>query len=334
MRAPWNMGVRFPIQLALFCVAAVAILAGASLNIQGRSAEFVLFAILAALLAFGAGVFYLDWRVAAGLVVAALVITIVGSHFNLRSSSLWINVAGLLCLVLGGVVGRIGYNDVSEETVSRLREVELAHAKLAEQHRIFLAATETLSGQPADIDTMTSYVALQTGAAFAAYYTASTDADQFVPQAPGYGLERVRLKPLTRRKDGLVPLLEAVEKNEDYVLENPNELTLFFDLPPTGFPFTGGLVVPMRVGEHIGGFCLVGNKPGGFSADDRRLASTLTLRAGAQLANAHMVALSRKEQTRYALLNELVKEAAGRPLEAVFGTTRPGWRSSRATAPT
>src|SRR5439155_21814316 len=37
-----------------------------------------------------------------------------------------------------------------------------------------------------------------------------------------------------------------------------------------------------------------------------------------QLANAHMVALSRKEQTRYALLNELVKEAAGRPLEAVF----------------
>jgi putative nucleotidyltransferase with HDIG domain len=318
MRAPWTGGVRFPLQLALFCAAAIAILAGASFNIQGRSAELAPLAILAALLAFAAGVFYLHYRVAAAMAVAALLVTVLGAHFDLASSGLWINVAGLLCLVLGGVVGFIGYTDVTDETRSRLREVELAKAMLEEQHRIFLAATESLGEGPADVDRMTAYVAHQTGAAFASYYVVSSESDQFVPQGPGFGLERVRLKPVTRRKDALVPLLAAVEKNQDYVLQQASELTLFFDMPPTGFPFEGALVVPMPVGEHVGGFCLIGNKPGGFSADDRRLAGTLTLRAGAQLANAHMVALSRKEQARYALLNELVKEASGRPLDAVF----------------
>ena len=318
MRAPWPGGVRFPLQLALFCAAAISILAGASFNIQGRSAEFALFAIIAALLAFASGVFYRHWRFAAPMAVAALLITAFGSHFDVRSSALWINVAGLLCLALGGLVGFIGYTDVTEEMRNRLREVELANAKLEEQHRIFLAATETLGGQAADVDTMTAHVGAQLGAGFACYYLASPEGDQFLPQGTGWGLERVRLKPVPRRKDGLVPLLESVEKNRDYVLEDAGELSLFFDTPSTGFPFDGALVVPMPVGEHISGFCLVGNKPGGFTPDDLRLASTLTLRAGAQLASAHMVALSRKEQARYALLNELVKEAAGRPLEAVF----------------
>jgi len=143
MRAPWPGGVRFPLQLALFCAAAIAILAGASFNIQGRSVEFALFAIVAALLAFAAGVFYRHWRLAAPMGAIAILITVFGSHFDFRSSSLWINVAGLLCLALGGLVGFIGYTDVTEEMRSRLREVELANAKLEEQHRIFLAATES-----------------------------------------------------------------------------------------------------------------------------------------------------------------------------------------------
>src|ERR671931_850354 len=142
MRAPWPGGVRFPLQLALFCAAAICILTGASFNIQGRSVEFAPFAVIAALFAFGGGVFYQHWRVAAGLGVAALAITVVGSHFDVRSPSLWINVAGLVCLALGGLVGFIGYTDVTEEMRSRLREVELANKKLEEQHRIFLAATE------------------------------------------------------------------------------------------------------------------------------------------------------------------------------------------------
>src|ERR671936_304209 len=211
MRAPWPGGGRFPLQLALFCAAAVSILTGASFNIQGRSAEFAPFAIVAALLAFASGVFYRHWRFAAPMGVLALLITVFGSHFDVRSSSLWINVAGLLCLALGGLVGFIGYTDVTEEMRSRLREVELAKSKLEEQHRIFLAATETLAAQSTDIDTQTAYVAKQLGAGFACYYLASPEGDQFLPQGSGWGLERVRLKPVTRRKDGLVPLLESVE---------------------------------------------------------------------------------------------------------------------------
>src|SRR5919201_1530074 len=318
MRAPWPGGVRFPLQLALFCAASICILAGASFNIQDRSAEFAPLAVMAALPAFAAGVFYQHWRFAAPMAGAALLITLFGSHFDVRSSSLWINVAGLVCLALGGLVGFIGYTDVTEEMRSRLREVELANKKLEEQHRIFLAATEAVGAQNADIDTMTAHVGSQLGAGFACYYLASPEGDQFLPQGAGFGLERVRLKPVQRRKDALVPLLEAVEKKRDYTVNKVDELALLFDLPFTGFPFEGALVVPMPVGQHVSGFCLIGNKPGGFTPDDTRLAETLTLRAGAQLANAHMVALSQKEQARYSLLNELVKEAAGRPLDAVF----------------
>ena len=78
------------------------------------------------------------------------------------------------------------------------------------------------------------------------------------------------------------------------------------------------MAVPMPIGEHIGGFVLLGNKPGGFTDDDRRLARTLTLRAGAQLASAHAVALSRKESARYSLMNELVKEASGKTMKEVL----------------
>src|SRR5918912_2810777 len=119
MWPPRTWGERFPLQLALFCAAAIALLTGASFNIQGRSAEFALFAILAALLAFAAGVFYLHWRVAAALAMVALIITLFGSHFDVRNSSLWINVAGLLCLVLGGVVGFLGYTDITDEMRNR-----------------------------------------------------------------------------------------------------------------------------------------------------------------------------------------------------------------------
>jgi HD-GYP domain-containing protein (c-di-GMP phosphodiesterase class II) len=78
------------------------------------------------------------------------------------------------------------------------------------------------------------------------------------------------------------------------------------------------MAVPMPIGEHIGGFVLLGNKPGGFTDDDRRLARTLTLRAGAQLASAHAVALSRKDSARYSLMNELVKEASGKSMKEVL----------------
>jgi GAF domain-containing protein len=44
----------------------------------------------------------------------------------------------------------------------------------------------------------------------------------------------------------------------------------------------------------------------------------LTLRAGAELASAHAVALSLKESARYSLMNELVREASGKTMQEVL----------------
>ena len=75
------------------------------------------------------------------------------------------------------------------------------------------------------------------------------------------------------------------------------------------------MAVPMRIGDQVGGFILLGKKEGDFDDDDRRLAVTLTLRAGAQLASAHAVAVSRRESARYSLMNELIKEASGKTMD-------------------
>ncbi|MFI4978488.1 MAG: GAF domain-containing protein, partial [Solirubrobacterales bacterium] len=87
---------------------------------------------------------------------------------------------------------------------------------------------------------------------------------------------------------------------------------------PDDLHIKGLLAVPMPIGEHIGGFILLGNRSRPFSDDDRRLATTLTLRAGALLASAHAVALSRRESARYSLMNELVKEASGKTMNEVL----------------
>ena len=75
------------------------------------------------------------------------------------------------------------------------------------------------------------------------------------------------------------------------------------------------VAVPMPIGDRIGGFILLGSRRVRFSEDDRRLATTLTIRAGSQLASAHAVALSQKESARYSVMNELVKEASGKTMQ-------------------
>ncbi len=74
----------------------------------------------------------------------------------------------------------------------------------------------------------------------------------------------------------------------------------------------------MPIGDRVGGFILLGSRAGAFNDDDRRLATTLTRRAGSQLASAHAVALSQKESARYSLMNELVKEASGKTMQEVL----------------
>lgn len=306
-----------PYQLALFGGAAIAILAGASFNIQGHSGEAGLYLLVAGFLAFVAGLIHLQWRRSGPMLVAAAVIGLAANHFNLKDPILRINLAGLLCLGLGGTLGSMAYGHVTAEMRRRLRDLEAANRKLEEQHRLYLAATEDPSLQAGDIPTMEANTARQTGAAVCCYYLLSPDAAYYVPQPPGVGLDGFRPHPV-RRTLTPSPLLSAIESNQEFSGESVEELRELFDYVPPQFAFANSLVEPIPVGEHVGGFVLLANKDAGWSPDDRRLARTLAMRAGANLASVNAVAVSQKEADRYALLNELVKQASGLTFEEVL----------------
>src|SRR5205807_2287716 len=109
-----------------------------------------------------------------------------------------------------------------------------------------------------------------------------------------------------------------IESGQTYAADGNGALKELFNYMPEDLHLHGAMVVPMPIGDRIGGFILLGSNRVGFSDDDRRLATTLTLRAGAQLASAHAVALSQKESARYSLMNELVKEASGKTMQEVL----------------
>ena len=113
--------LRFSPALALFSGAAISILAGASFNIQGRTGETALFGLIAALLAFGAGLAFRWWKYALPAGVAALIIHLATYHLDLHNQFLRINLAGLLALVLGGVLSSIAYARVTGDLASACR---------------------------------------------------------------------------------------------------------------------------------------------------------------------------------------------------------------------
>src|SRR5438270_11810624 len=69
------------LQLGLFAGAGLAILAGASFNIQGYRGETALLAMLAGLFAWGAGLLWRRWQIAISLALAAIALTAVEVHF-------------------------------------------------------------------------------------------------------------------------------------------------------------------------------------------------------------------------------------------------------------
>src|ERR1700738_4890516 len=121
------------LQLALFAGAGLAILAGASFNIQGYRGETALLAIFAGIAAWAAGLLYRQWKIAVSL--------------------------GLLFLALGGVLSSVAYERVTETMRTRVREVEALNEELQEQHRMFLAATEDPGINFSDLATLSSATA-------------------------------------------------------------------------------------------------------------------------------------------------------------------------------
>src|SRR5665213_1057058 len=304
----------FVTRIALSAATAILILAGATLNVNGRVGQAALLAAIAGLLALAAGALNRTWKIAVPLAIAALVVSVITAQFS------FFDIVGLGLLALGGFAGSLAYRSFTEAMRRQLEDMKRLNVQLEEKHRAFMAATSEAdsAAPPGDVAALTANIAHQIGSAFACYFLASPDGKQFVPQPPGIGLERLHPQPVNRVPGGAGPLTAAIEAGQEFVGHDDSGLRELAHYLSEDLHVESLMAVPMPIGEHIGGFVLLGNKPGGFTDDDRRLARTLTLRAGAQLASAHAVALSRKESARYSLLNELVKEASGKSMKEVL----------------
>ncbi|HEY8863311.1 MAG TPA: GAF domain-containing protein, partial [Candidatus Dormibacteraeota bacterium] len=309
--------MRFALRIGFSAATAVLVLVGASLNVTGRSGVAAVLAGVAGLLALGAGVLNRSWKGSVPLGIAALLLALFAAQFNLRDRSLILQLAGLLMLALGGFVGSIAYRSMSDAIKSHVRDVDRLRAQLEHRHRAFLAATSDAENtRPlSDIAGLTAHIAHLAGADLACYYASTADEKQFVPQPPGIGLERLHSQAVARGAKGAGRLLSAIESSTDYVASDQTGLAELFNYVPEEVHVASLMAVPMHFGDQVGGFILLGKKVGDFDDDDRRLAITLIRRAGAHLASAHAVALSRKESARYSLFNELVKETSGKTME-------------------
>src|SRR5258708_24011393 len=96
----------FAIRVGFSAAAAVLLLAGAALNVSGRTGEAALLAGVGGLLAIAAGAMNLRWKISAPLGVAALLAGIAAARFDFTDKSLPLDVGGLIVLALGGDLGR------------------------------------------------------------------------------------------------------------------------------------------------------------------------------------------------------------------------------------
>ena len=139
-----------------------------------------------------------------------------------------------------------------------------------------------------------------------------------MPQPPGIGVDRLRPQAVNRPHGNAGPLLSAIEARAAFTALDENGLVELINYIPDDFHLQSLIAVPMPIGDHVGGFVVLGRTAGRFSDDDRRLAATLAARAGADVASAQLVALTRHESARYSLMNELVKEASGKTMNQVL----------------
>ena len=308
------------LRVAFSAATAILILAGASLNAGGRTGQGALLAIVAGALALVAGALNLAWKFSAPAAAGAVAFFLLAAGFDFSDPALPYQLGGLLLIGLGGYVGSIAYRSFTDALHRQLAEMEALAGQLEDKHRVFIAATSDIDAQsqPGDLGALTNSIAGQVRAEFACTYLLSPDGKQFVPQAPGFGLDRLHPTPVSRGSAGAGPLLSSIEAGHEFVGLDKSGLTELVHYLPDDLRVESLLAVPMRSGDQVSGFVLLGNRSGGFTSDDLRLVTTLLARAAAQLASAHAVAMSRKESARYTLMNELVKEAAGKTQNEVF----------------
>jgi len=309
----------FGFRIGSWAAAALLLLAGASLNAGGRDPGWIALAGVAGLLAVSAGVFYREWRGSVPAAAIAFLVAVGIAQFNSRQGDLVPQLAGLVLLAVAGLVGGIAYRSFAREVRGRVAQLAGLDAQLGLKQQAFLAATSDANGsQSQDTTAITSRIAGHVGADLACCYLASADGRRFVPQPPGLGVERLRPQPVNRPHGGGGRLLTAIESRTSFSAPDENGLSELISYLPDDFHLRSVIAVPMPIGDHVGGFMLLGRTAGQFSDDDKRLAATLAARAGADVASAQLVALTRQESARYSLMNELVKEASGKTMNEVL----------------
>jgi GAF domain-containing protein len=306
-------------RIGFSAAAAALILAGASLNASGRDPAALAVAAVSGLLAIGAGVMFRRWRFALPLAALAIVLSLVIGQFNPHQDDLVLQLAGLVLLGVGGALGALAYRRFGQALQEQMETMTGLHRHLEQKHRAFLAATSDVDvSRPEDTTTITVNIASHLGADVACCYLTSADGRRYVPQPPGVGVERLRPQAVNRPHEDAGPLLAAIEARLAFSADDENALGELISYLPDDFHVRGLLAVPMPIGDHVGGFIVLGKAAGTFSDDDVRLGTTLAARAGAQVASAHLVALTRQESARYSLMNELVKEASGKTMNEVL----------------
>ena len=298
---------------------AVLVLAGATLGASGREGLGLAVGAVAGGLALASGATFISWRLAAGLGAVALLLTLVLSQLDSGHANLPVQVPGLILLAVGGALGAIAYRGLASDVEKQRADLDALNATLGQKHQAFVAATTDLNGtRPGDTAAITATIAAGIGADVACCYLASADGRRFVPQPPGIGVERLRPQAVNRAHDDGGPLLAAIEKRTPFAAADEAALSELINFVPEEFHLHGLIAVPMPIGDHVGGFMLLGRTGAQFSDDDKRLAVTLATRAGEQVASAQLVALTRQEAARYSLMNELVKEASGKTMNEVL----------------
>ncbi|HKW69498.1 MAG TPA: GAF domain-containing protein [Candidatus Dormibacteraeota bacterium] len=308
----------FALRTGFSAAAALLLLAGATLEGVGREPGPLVLAGVAGAAAVASGAAWRQWRFSAPAVAVALLLTLLLGVATARQADLIPQLAGLVMLAAGGLLGGIAYHNFTDALAQDRSELEALNGRLAETHRAFLAATSNDDTPPEDMAVVTFGIAGQVGADFAVTYMASADGRRFVPQPPGVGIEKLRPQAINRQRSASGPLLAAIEAQTIFTARDENVLSELISYVPDDFHLQGLMAVPMPIGEQVGGFILLGRKAGKLTEDDQRLAGTLATRAGTRIASAHLVARTRQESARYSLMNELVKEASGKSMSEVL----------------
>jgi HD-GYP domain-containing protein (c-di-GMP phosphodiesterase class II) len=299
--------------------AAVLVLAGASLNAFGRDTAGLVLGALAGALIAAAGCLFRSWRLSAPLAVAAVVVAAGIAILDPQPGDLALQIGGMVLLAGGGVAGGLAYEAFAGELARRQAEVEELSARLGQKHQAFVAATSDTNGSaPGDTAAITAAIAGNVGADVACCYLASADGRRFVPQPPGIGVDPLRPQAVNRSHGTVGPLLSAMEAGTPFAAPDENALAELISFVPEDFHLHSLIAVPMQVGDHVGGFFILGRTDGQFGDDENRLATTLAARAGGQIASAQLVAQTRHESARYSLMNELVREASGKTMDEVL----------------